>query len=242
MQKKDSNDNCNFFDDNIDFYGEVKPTSCDVYFLNFIKKSQKQNANLLDIGGGSGTFAKLVKDNCSDIEVTVIDPSKKLLGKIDDDRIIKLQGALPTQISLNKNFDYIHVKEVLHHLAGSSVKASKELLKESLLTIKAHLNNNGFILIHELFYESYVIPAFSRNFIFYLLVVQNKLRIKLPVSRFLMDLNVCFYTRSEFQTMLQDCGFRIVEKREEYWKDNWQKRAVLLKHWGRMMFILDIAP
>lgn len=240
MKKKYTSNSSNFFDDNEDFYGDVKASSHDDYFLNFIKTRQKQNARLLDIGGGSGTFAKLVKNSCSDIEVTVVDPSKKLLDKIDDSSIIKLQGALPAQISLNESFDYIHIKEVFHHITGHSIKTSKKLLEESLLTIKRHLNYDGYVFIHELFYESYLIPSFSRNMIFYLLTLQNKLKINIPISEFLMGLSVCFYTRSEFQNTLDYCGFHIINKNEEYWANSWGKRAALLKNWGRMLFILQI--
>lgn len=240
MQKKYIN-NAQFFDDHATHYGDIAIHDYDYIFINFFKKNPKPHTYLLDIGGGSGKFAKLVKNNCPDIEVTVIDPSKKLLDKIDDDRIHFLQGSLPNQIYLGESFDYIHVKEVFHHITGPSVKISKELLKKSLFTIKEHIKRDGIVLIHEIFYESYLFPTLSRNMIFYLLLIQNKLKIRIPVSEFLLGLSVCFYTRSEFQGILEGCGFRIKEYHQEYWGDSWKKRAALLKNWGRMLFILEIA-
>jgi len=123
MQKKYISNASSFFENNTEFYGNIKPLSYDDYFLNYIKANQKQNTSLLDIGGGSGIFAKLVKHSLDGIEVTVIDPSKNLLNKIDDSSIIKIQGSLPSQISLTKSFDFIHVKEVFHHrFFGKNVK------------------------------------------------------------------------------------------------------------------------
>lgn len=233
-----SSDIGNFFDKNINFYGKVNLYDCDYYFLNFIKTNQNQDLNLLDIGGGSGTFAKFVVNNCPTINVTVLDPSERLLGEIDDTQIRKVKGKLPNQILLDSRFDYIHIKEVFHHITGPSIKSSRELLRKSLFTIKEYLNDDGFLLIHELFYESYLIPALSRTLVFYLLALQNKLRIKIPAREFLMNLEVCFYTRAEFRSMLGDCGFKIVGYYENFFGDDFKKRAIFLQNWGRMLFIL----
>ena len=177
MKNKVPGDIGNFFDNNANFYGNVKPTCSDNYFMDFIKAKQTQNISILDIGGGAGIFAKLVKNACPDIDVTVIDPSIRLMDNICDSRIRKLQGELPNFIALNTHFDYIHVKQVFHHITGSSIESSKELLRESLLSIRKYLKDDGVVLIHELFYESYLIPELSRNLIFYLLIIQNKLSI-----------------------------------------------------------------
>lgn len=230
-----------FFDKNIDFYDKASPIRYDYYFLDFIKTKQNQDSNLLDICGGSGTFAKLVVDGCPSINVTVLDPSEKSLSRIDDTRIRKVNGELPNRIPLDSKFDYVHVKEVFHHITGSSVRNSKELLRRSLFAIKEYLNDDGFLLINELFYESYLIPSLSRALIFHLLTLQNKLRIKIPVREFIMDLETCFYSRSEFRSMLGDCGFRIVDYHEEKWADNFRKKAMFLKCWGSMLFILKKA-
>jgi len=229
-----------YFDNNTSFYNHSTIYSYDYYFLEFIKTHHKPQSYFLDIGGGSGIFAAFLINNCPDIEVTVLDPSLKMLSIIDDIRIKKVQGKLPDLAQLHSKYDYIHLKEVLHHVTGSSINKSKELLCDSLLSIKKYIKDNGFVFIHELFYESYLIPSLSRNMIFNLLTVQNKLKIKIPVSESLMGLSVCFYTRFELETLLKYCGFRIIEKREEYWEDTWKKRTALLKNWGRMLFILEI--
>ncbi len=228
----------NIFDKYADFYGNVKPQHYDRYFVDFIKKTKKPGSKFIDIGGGSGAFARLVKDNCLDIDVTVVDPTKKLLNNINDERIKKICGKLPDQLFLDSSFDYIHVKEVFHHIVGPSINESKELLRDSLFAIKAILKNDGFLLIHELFYESYLIPTLSRTLIFYLLALQNEFGIKVPAKEFLMGLSVCFYTRPEFESILNDCGFKTIDFHEEYWGNTFKKRFLFLQNWGRMLFIV----
>ena len=68
----------NIFDIYADLYGNVETYFYDYYFINFIRKTKKQEPDLLDVGGGSGTFAKLVKDTFLDINVTIVDPSNEL--------------------------------------------------------------------------------------------------------------------------------------------------------------------
>ena len=228
----------NFFDKHADFYGDVKPHPHDDYFIDFINTTKKRESKLLDVGGGSGTFAQLVKDNCLNIDVTVVDPSKNLLDKISDEHITKIYGSLPDQIFLDSDFDYIHVKEVLHHVTGSSIDETKKLLRESLFTLKDILKKEGFLFVHELFYESYLIPTLSRTSIFNLLLLQNKFGIKIPAKEFLAGLDVCFYGRSEFKSILNDCGFKIIGSYEEYWDNTFKKKLLFLENWGRMLFIV----
>jgi SAM-dependent methyltransferase len=239
MKNKKITDASTFFDSNIDFYGSH--SGYDDYFLDFIKSEHERRTSLLDIGGGTGTFANLVLGRFPDIDVTVIDPSQRSLNMIDDPRIRKVNGMLPNKISLNSNFDYIHVKEVFHHITGSSIRSSKELLMESLVTIEKYLKNGGFLLIHELFYETYVFPSLSRTLIFYLLLLQNKFGIRIPAKEFFMDLKVCFYSRPEFRLILSNAGFKIVNYRYECWANTYKKRALMLHNWGRMLFILEKA-
>ena len=131
----------------------------------------------------------------------------------------------------------IIIKEVFHHIVGPSINESKELLRDSLFAIKEILKNDGFLLIHELFYESYLIPTLSRTLIFYLLALQNKFGIKVPAEEFLMGLSVCFYTRPEFESILNDCGFKIINYHEEYFGNTFKKKFLFLQNWGRMLFI-----
>jgi len=229
----------NVFDKNKEFYGRKKSSWHDYYFLEFIKQHKTTNASLLDVGCGSGIFPILVRDMDPSIEITVIDPSSELLNKISCDFINKKIGSLPNNLCLDSDlrFGYIHLREVIHHIVGQSVKDSQEMAKESLVVLNSHLDDDGYIMIHELFFEGYLIPNFPRSLIFSLLKLQNDMEVKIPFKEFLLGLQVCFYTREEFCSLLASCGYEILEHKLDYWESNWKKNTLMIKDWGRMMII-----
>jgi hypothetical protein len=236
-------DNADFFNHNVDFYKSFTLHHYEKHFLDFIQHTTKNSAfSFLDIGGGNGFFAKTVLDTNPMSTVTVIDPAAKLLNKITDKKIIKIIGSIPYDFPSEDKYDYIHLKEVIHHITGNTIKETKELLKTSLSLIKRHLNTNGYLMIHDLFYEGYVYPPITRFLIFYLLILQNKLRIKIPIKEFLMNLSVCFYTRQELKSLLLESGFIIVDYGEEYWDTNFKTNLMLLHKWGRILITAQRCP
>lgn len=227
-----------FFDAHKDFYGALEAGKYDYFFIDFISNHSK-SCNLLDVGGGGGCFTKLCKENFENTNLCIVDPSTSLLLKQQLKDIKLVVGKLPNEINTNEKFDFIHIKEVLHHVTSSSTKKSKDLFVLSLINLKKNnLNPGGCIFIHELFYESYLFPTFTRTLIFYLLKLQNRLHIKIPIKEFLMGLDVCFYTRDELKHIFNENGFQIVDYYEEKWDNGIQKKMMFLRDWGRMCFIL----
>ena len=167
----------NVFDANSEFYGRIEPSSHDYYFLKFIERTMNAKVSLLDVGGGSGIFSSLVKNTYPCIEITMIEPSYVLLNKIPNIGIKKIEGSLPNGLNIDSDlrFDYIHLREVFHHLVGSTIKDSKDLTAKSLITLKNHLDDNGYLMIHELFYEGYIIPSYITfsDFLFIMLSKYN---------------------------------------------------------------------
>lgn len=229
--------NSDFFDKNVKFYGKNRIYDYDYYLIEFIKKN-KDNGKLLDIGGGVGTFAKFVITQCPNIDVTVVDTSLEMLNRIEEPKIKKIVGEFPDKISINPGFDYIHVKEVFHHVTGSSIKNTKILLRESLKNIRILLNDDGFLIIHELFYESPIVTSLSSTIIYYLCKIQNKYVIKLPIKEFLPGLNVYFYNRKELTDVLKEEGYDIIHCYEKKWGHNAKTRLLLLKDWGRIILVV----
>jgi len=176
---------------------------------------------------------------CSNLDITVVDPSQVLLNRIPNIGINKVRGNLPDNLGLDSNlrFGYIHLREVLHHVVGHNVEDSRELVAKSLRALSSHLDDNGYIMIHEIFYEGYIIPPLSRTLIFYLLDIQQNIKIPINSKEFLKGLRVCFYTRDEFKSLLASCGYKLMEYKIEYWANNWKKNALLINNWGRMMYI-----
>jgi hypothetical protein len=231
--------NSSIFDENAEFYGRIKPSWHDYYLLEFIKCHRNTRGSLLDVGGGSGIFSTLVKNMDPSIDVTIVDPSQILLNKVPDIGIKKTRGSLPDNLNLEPDlvFGYIHLREVIHHIVGHTEKDSKDLAVKSLMILRNHLDDNGYIMIHELFYEGYIIPSISRSIIFHLLNFQNNIGIKVPSREFLNGLQVCFYARNEFNLLLASCGYRLVDQKIDFWESHWKKRALMIKKWGTMILI-----
>lgn len=239
-------DNAEFFDIYADVYASNRRHPHDDMFINFIKKSNTKSS-LLDIGGGAGLFAKLLKDEIPFMNITIVDPSKELLAKIKDESINMKIGYLPNNIELSyKSFDYIHIKMVIHHLVGNNINNSKLQLRESLKSIRRLLKDGGYILLHDYYYESFISPSIGRNIIFYALKLQNMLHVKIPAKEFRIGLQVLFYTRAELRSMLAECGFEICEIHQEFISNNdIRSRLLLLNNFGSIAIIAKknrIAP
>lgn len=227
-----------FFNSTAEFYGNAYPTQYNYYIIDFINSTRGDRAlRLLDIGGASGVFGKLVVEKCSNIKVTVIDPSEKLLEKIDCKDIEKIVGMLPDKINTGSTYDYIQVKEVFHHLVGATVRESRDSMKESLLNIRDMLNDDGFLIVHEIFYESHITPSLSSHMIFHLCSMQIKYGFNIPIKEFLPGLKVFFYTREDLRKALKETGYEIIDYYEDKYPDTIKKSLLLLRDWGNMIFI-----
>lgn len=233
-----------FFDKHADRFGtqDGAPKGIgwsETLFLNFIKEKKKPDSKILDVGCGDGKFAERMSSNLEGVSVTAIDPSTELLDKISDPRITKIRGELPGNFVLDSKFDFIHLTDVLHHVTGSSIDSSRELVEESIRNLKSSLNDDGFLLVKDLFMESHFITSFTRSVVFHLLLLQNKVGIRVvPSSEFLLGLSVCFYTRSELKQIFSSCGLRIVDYREDFKKIGLRERLAFISNWGRMTFFL----
>lgn len=222
-----------FFDENHNIYARKASTS-DFDFLEFIQNNnQKRKISVLDVGGGNGYFSELIHQNCDNVDLTVLDPSKKLLDEINNPDINRVVGKIPDDIPLTSKFDYIHVRTVFHHITGNTVDESVELLKKSITSLKDLLKNDGRLLITEMYYEGYLIPKLPCYMIFYLLKLQNKFNIKLPFKDFILGLDVYFYTREQLKMILEDCGLEILDIKSYKRGKNFQK-IVLIKDSGKV--------
>jgi len=230
-----------FFDNHIDIYGNLDCTnkygSRDTFFVEFITKNTRKS--ILDIGCSTGSFISCLNYFGLDMEITALDPSKNALDRINFQNVIKIQGHLPYRVPANSKYSYIHIQDVLHHVTGNSVNESKKMVVDSLKTLRNILTDDGFILLGDLFYESYIFPTFTRSTIKTMLNFQNKFGMKVPFKEFIDGLDVCFYTRDEFRSMIQECNLEIVDYREWYWDNKkYKKQTLLIKRWGYMCFII----
>jgi 2-polyprenyl-3-methyl-5-hydroxy-6-metoxy-1,4-benzoquinol methylase len=148
------------FDQNIEFFSNYGLYDPDFYLFNFMRSYPGKK--LMDVGGGCGIFSSGVLDRFPSMDITLVDPSEKLLAKADK-RVHKVNGTLPNSLNVNGKFDYIHMHSVIHHLVGDSIKDSKNILKDSLLALRELLTDGGYLFLVDIFYDSYVLPSLTRT-------------------------------------------------------------------------------
>lgn len=229
-----------FFNNNVQTYQRSKLEDVNDFFIKFINsRNNGIKRSLIDIGGGNGIFAKTVREECQITDVTVLDPSETMLEQIGDEKIKKVLGSLPYGLNVSETFDYAVVKEVLHHVVSPSADDSKRLAALSLDAMGGIIKEDGYLFIHELYYESYIVPSLTRSAIYYLCSIQNSLRFRLLPKEFLIGLKVHFYTRDELKQLILESGFEIESYCEESWNVRYRnkKRLLFLKDWGRILVI-----
>jgi len=227
-----------FFDENSALYGRsIFRDEGNPCISKFLKKHVNPGDSLLDIGGGNGSFACAIKRYFPDLNVTVVDQSEKLMAMIPDERIRKIKGSLPAKLNISGEYKYISCLNIFHHIVGDSIQESNELLRTSLMKIRDHLEDEGYLIVHEMFYDGYLLESLPRLLIFNILSLQNRMGIKIPSGEFLKDLSVCFYPRDEFRSILKECGFGMVDHQYYDRKNTIKTRILLTRAWGSMDII-----
>jgi ubiquinone/menaquinone biosynthesis C-methylase UbiE len=114
------------------------------YFKNFVGN---KNANILEIGCGTGIFTKALAKTCKNITAIDISPDLLKIAKAKTGKSGKVKflvrNAYATDFK-NNNFDYVYGCSILHHLDMD--KALKELIRilkpggKIIFTEPNHLN------------------------------------------------------------------------------------------------------
>ena len=114
----------------------------------------KNHDKLIDIGGGTGYIAKALRRKTDD--VTIIDPARRMLQKVNDPSVfvIQAEGALlPFQYSL---FDLGYFINTLHHIHESK---QKQVLEETFRILK----NQGRLFIIEVWHpDKFSVKLFTK--------------------------------------------------------------------------------
>ena len=101
------------------------------------------------------------------------------------------------------------MSSVLHHLIAGT-RAKSLILVENLLLMLTDfwLASNGFLIVDEGYYLSYLFPSISSHMIFYGLKLLNFLRIDISFlfDEFQPGLEVNFLTKCELDNMLRILG------------------------------------
>jgi len=107
-----------------------------------------KNDYVLDIGGGTGFFSRQINENI--LKSVVIDPSEKMLKKITNPTISKIQGEGGFLCFHDNTFDLAVLIDVLHHIPYNK---QQKVLNETMRILK----EKGRIFVIEVFFPKTLI-------------------------------------------------------------------------------------
>ncbi|PIN74434.1 hypothetical protein COV20_00200 [Candidatus Woesearchaeota archaeon CG10_big_fil_rev_8_21_14_0_10_45_16] len=104
--------------------------------------------SVLDVGGGTGLLIDSLADKVK--EITILDPSRKMLSKNKNPKIKKIQGIVQKMPFRDEKFDIILCVDSFHHFTNGSQKRQwQETITNSLKELKRVLKRDGTLIIVE---------------------------------------------------------------------------------------------
>jgi SAM-dependent methyltransferase len=191
----------------------------------------KNRISLLDIGCGNGSFVKSFLDSeqkkkaqpdndtdyyflATDVSFEMIKLAKEnlsVLTKYEKNIGLLVSYAFNLPIQQNKKFEIIHVDSVLHHLVDGSKRKSTELGKKLIEILVSILSDSseGFLIVEEWHFLSYILPSFSSFLIFYGLKLINSLKLDLGFTKEIRrGLEVNFLSPEQLHRILNNVACR----------------------------------
>jgi len=208
--------------------GYVHPEH-DPVILNFIKDTCTEDSKVLEVGGGSGYMLDLISSetdikhlyNCEIVPEVYRNQINKEIGLIGGDAL-----NLPFKSS---SFDYVIIKNLLHHLVGRTRRESKDNARRAVKELKRVTKDGGYIII----LEQYNRHEFFSTVIFYLTLFFSVFGISFKSFGLRKYVIVSFLTPDEIRKLLTGAGdVEIVLDRE--------KRLDVSKKWKYTLLMSDI--
>jgi SAM-dependent methyltransferase len=215
----------------------------DLIKTNYVKRGTR----FLDLGCGDGTLIKSVNSLSVDFQYIGTDVSYEMIKTASDNlRGIRVEFIVCDGFNLPiKNeikFDFIHSAYVLHHLIGSTKGKSLKLVSTLLRILVQSLSDKGILIIHEVYYDSYIIPSLTSTLIFYILKFLNLLNLDLsPIIReFQPGLEVNFLHTAELKRLLEHLGGKVKMVGKDPGIIPTIRRVLLLKEQGSLTFTYEL--
>ena len=212
--------------------------------LKLISKFANKTDCLLDVGCGSGLFLQAVQRTIKIDKICGVDFSPEMLKKasfsrLSNDKMNLCEGDA-LRLPFKKNsFNWVNNEALLHHLISVTRKKSKNLARKAIKEMRDVLKPNGFLLLTELYYESYGATTLTSNIIFTFLSFFNKYGITPPLKETPKGLIVSFYTRSELVDIIQSLNGIIMDEQEEDWGMRIKEKAAFLHKRGKITYLIQ---
>lgn len=206
----------------------------DHMILEFIKKTCTPNSQLLEVGGGNGYMSDLISSN-TPIKIFY---NSEIVPEVYETQIntdVNLIGSSALNLPYKDcTFDYIIVKNLLHHLVGKTRRESKENAKKAIKETSRVIKDGGYIIILEQ-YNKYSLFA---SIVFYLTIFGSLFKIGLKSFGWGVDVIVSFLTPKQIKMLIEKENIKIVvHKLSRLEVSKKYKVSLLMSNIGRVLLI-----
>ncbi len=117
--------------------------------LDYLLSRCNNTSRVLEVGGGSGAFLDIVLQNTSVDRAVNCEIAAEAYREQANSQIILVEGSVLNLPFENESFDWIVMKNVLHHLVGETVDDSKRNVERALSELSRVKSEKGHVVIIE---------------------------------------------------------------------------------------------
>jgi SAM-dependent methyltransferase len=224
-----------YFDTNwADYRGGTRDTVSSI-----IKSVAPEEPRVLDVGCGNGKFIRSLIDRDIAESGVGFDISQEMLPD-DNASSVQFFQASATSIPISEGtFDIASINDVLHHLVGPSRAKSRANAVNCLRDALHSVDESGFVVITEQFYEGPVKNAsLTAQLVFWTLNRFDTLASYFDEDA-VQGLRVSFYTRRELRNIIREAGGSIESTVVTELEDDSLLRQLLIHQRGRVHFVIS---
>ena len=205
----------------------------DPIILNFIKNTCMANSKVLEVGGGSGYMLDLIASEMGIKHLYNCEIVPEVY-KRQANRDINLIGSNALNLPFKYgNFDFVIIKNLLHHLVGKTRRESKAYARHAIEELTRVTKDGGFIII----LEQYNKHKLFASIVFYITLFSSLFNISFKSFGWDKHIIISLLTPDEIKTLVPNS---IVIERLEINRAEVPTRfklTLLMSHIGRVLLI-----
>ncbi len=184
----------------------------------------------LDIGGGIGTFANALLENCEHVErIDVVDPSLSAANAFQKNSRVNLIQASIQDFEPQEKYDFITINLVLHHIVANSDHLVKTNQTHVIAKAKSLLAPNGLLIVEENVYDSVFTTDLTGRLIFEITKLKSIESITRKLGANTAGEGVRFRSERSWKALFEQQNLREVE-------------VIYNKNWGQNMPVWQKIP
>jgi SAM-dependent methyltransferase len=172
--------------------GIVHPEE-DPIMLDFIYRYASKGDRILEVGGGSGAFLDLVLENSNMKDSCNLELAFSSYKNQANKSICLMGGDALNLPFKESSFDWVVIKNLLHHLVGRTRGESKKNAKKAVEELIRVLKDGGYVII----LDQYNKNTYFSSFLFYLTMVFSIFGVSLGYFGLGKNVIVSFLTPDE---------------------------------------------